>query len=36
MNSWNKETLKSLFLPAGALLILAVAVLEGGFVSISA
>jgi diguanylate cyclase (GGDEF)-like protein len=36
MDAWNKQTLKSLFLPAGGLLLLAVALLEGGFVSISA
>jgi diguanylate cyclase (GGDEF)-like protein len=36
MDAWNKQTLKSLLLPAGGLLFLAVALLEGGFVSISA
>jgi diguanylate cyclase (GGDEF)-like protein len=36
MDAWSKQTLKSLLLPAGGLLLLAVAILEGGFVSISA
>jgi diguanylate cyclase (GGDEF)-like protein len=36
MESWHKRTLKSLFLPAGALLLVAMVVLQGGFVSVSA
>jgi diguanylate cyclase (GGDEF)-like protein len=36
MESWHKRTLKSLFLPAGGLLLAAVLLLQGGFVSVSA
>lgn len=36
MNSWHQGTLRSLFLPAGLLLFLAVVVLQGGVITLSA
>jgi len=36
MESWHKRALKSLFLPAGALLLVAMLVLQSGFFSVSA
>ncbi len=35
MESWHKRTLRSLFLPAGALLLAAILLLQGGFVPVS-